>query len=185
MIADILFALWFFLPAGVANATPVLAAHIPIIKKLDHPMDFGKYFRGKRVFGPHKTWRGLITGMVAATLVLVIQQQLYIHTNWAANLADRVDYIHIPALILGPLFGFGALMGDAIESFLKRQRNIKPGQGWFPFDQTDYIIGGAIATMPFVQLTIFQYGWMLVAWLGIHILASYIGFKLHLKERPI
>ena len=184
-MADILFALWFFLPAGVANATPILAMHIPLIKKLDHPMDFGKTYRGQRVFGPHKTLRGLITGMIASTFMLLIQQQLYGDFQWAVTLAQQIDYATLPVWLLGPLFGFGALAGDAIESFFKRQRNIEPGAGWFPFDQTDYIIGGALVTMPFVQISLFQYGWMLLVWLGIHIIASYIGYKLHLKARPI
>lgn len=182
---DILFAFWFFLPAGVANATPVLAAHLPLIKKLDYPMDLGRTFRGKRVFGTHKTWRGLITGMLAATLVLWWQQIAVQQFGWAQWVAADVDYAHLPVLLLGPLFGFGALMGDAIESFFKRQRGVKPGDGWFPFDQTDYIIGGAIATMPFVQLSLLQYGWLLLLWLSLHVIASYIGYLAGLKEKPI
>lgn len=185
MIGDILFAIWFFLPAGVANMTPILAAHILLIQKLDYPMDFGKKFRGKRIFGSHKTWRGLITGMIAATIVLWLQQQLVIHVDWIADIANRVDYIHMPALVLGPLFGLGALLGDAFESFFKRQAGIRPGDGWFPFDQTDYIIGGAIATMPFVTLSTYQYIWLLVLWLMVHVIASYIGFLLKLKDKPI
>ncbi|MDQ5884847.1 MAG: CDP-2,3-bis-(O-geranylgeranyl)-sn-glycerol synthase, partial [Patescibacteria group bacterium] len=81
--------------------------------------------------------------------------------------------------------GIGALFGDAIESFFKRQRGIKPGDGWFPFDQTDYIIGGALATMPFIKLSILQYFILIIIWLIIHLIASFIGFKLHLKEKPI
>ena len=185
MLHDILFALWFFLPAGVANMTPIFAAHIPLIKKLDYPMDFGKTFRGQRVFGSHKTWRGLLTGMIAATLVLWLQQWLAGSFGWAEWLARDVDYASLPILVLGPLFGLGALLGDAIESFFKRQKGVKPGDGWFPWDQTDYIIGGAIATMPFVQLSIAQYGWLLVLWLATHLVASYIGYLLGLKDKPI
>ena len=185
MLGDILFAFWFFLPAGIANATPVLAAHIPLLKKLDQPMDFGRMFRGKRIFGTHKTWRGLITGMLAATLVLWWQQIAVQQFGWAQSLTGDVDYAHLPVLLLGPLFGFGALAGDAIESFFKRQHNVKPGHGWFPFDQTDYIIGGAIATMPFVTLSIKHYAWLLLLWLALHVIVSYIGYLLKLKARPI
>lgn len=185
MLHDIAFALWFFLPAGVANMTPIFAAHIPLIKKLDFPMDFGRTFRGHRVFGTHKTWRGLITGMIAATLVLWLQQWLAGSFGWADWVAQDVDYTSLPILILGPLFGFGALFGDAIESFFKRQRGIKPGDGWFPWDQTDYIIGGAIATMPFVQLSLTQYGWLLIIWLATHLIASYVGYLIGLKDKPI
>jgi CDP-2,3-bis-(O-geranylgeranyl)-sn-glycerol synthase len=149
---DILFALWFFLPAGVANATPIFMAKLPVLRDWNAPIDLGKSYRGKRILGDHKTWRGLITGILAATLTLWLQQLAVRHYGWAKTLTSDVDYATLPTLVLGPLFGFGALAGDAIESFFKRQRGTPPGQGWFPFDQTDYIIGGAIATAPFVQL---------------------------------
>lgn len=185
MFKTILFALWFFAPAGMANVTPILVAKLPWLHKFEAPIDLGLMYRGKRVFGAHKTWRGLITGVVMATATLALQQYLVAHFAWAQSLTAQVDYQQLPTLILGPLFGLGALAGDAIESFFKRQRNIPPGHGWFPFDQTDYIIGGAIATMPFVQLSILQYVWLILLWLLIHMLASYLGFLVGLKERPI
>lgn len=185
MFKDILFALWFFLPAGFANATPIFLAKIPFLATYDAPMDFGYTFRGKRVLGSHKTWRGLIGGVIAATLVLWLQQVLVRHTGWADSLTREVNYSQLPTLILGPLFGLGALLGDAIESFFKRQRGVPPGQGWFPFDQTDYIIGGAVATAPFVHLRFLQYVWLLLLWLLVHIVSSYVGYLVKLKERPI
>lgn len=185
MFKDILFALWFFLPAGIANMVPVFAAHIPLLKKWDAPIDGGLQFRGKRVFGSHKTWRGLVVGIVAGTLTLWLQQFAVEQYGWVQSFTHQVDYAHLPTLIMGPLFAIGALGGDAIESFFKRQRGIKPGYGWFPFDQTDYIIGGALATMPFVSLSIFQYGWLLLLWLVVHVISTVIGYLLGFKERPI
>lgn len=184
-LAELFFALWFFLPAGLANMIPILVAKMPGLKQYDAPIDGGKTYRGKRIFGAHKTWRGLISGVVVATLALWLQQQAVLHNVWLADITDQVRYANLPTWIVGPLFGLGALGGDAIESFFKRQRNIAPGKGWFPFDQTDYVIGGALATAPFVQLYFWQYVWLLLLWLFVHVLASYIGFLLHLKERPI
>ncbi len=114
-----------------------------------------------------------------------MQVWLVEHSAWLADSTSQVDYTKLPILVLGPLFGFGALAGDCIESFFKRQVSREPGEGWFPFDQTDYIIGGAIATMPFVQLTIVQYLLLIVIWLAMHVVVSYIGYRLGLKERPI
>jgi CDP-2,3-bis-(O-geranylgeranyl)-sn-glycerol synthase len=185
MLKELLFALWFFLPAGVANMAPILVAAVPSLKKYDAPIDCNRTFRGKRILGDHKTWRGLVSGMIAATIVLGIQQLAVSHIHAVHVLTSQVNYAHLPTLILGPLFGLGALGGDAIESFFKRQRGVAPGRGWFPFDQTDYIIGGAVATMPFVTLSLPQYGLLLLLWLLVHIVVSYIGYKLHLKERPI
>lgn len=184
-VSDIWMAVWFFLPAGAANAIPVVVAHIPGLKQWDAPLDGRRTFRGRRIFGNHKTWRGLVAGMAASTLVLWLQQQIVVHEGWVAAFSASVDYLALPTLIVGPLFGLGALGGDAIESFFKRQRGVAPGHGWFPFDQIDYIIGGALVTAPFVHLTARHYLWMLIIWLGVHIVVSYIGYKLHLKERPV
>lgn len=185
MLGDIFFALWFFLPAGMANMIPIPVAKIPALRRFDSPIDGGATFRGKRVFGAHKTWRGLIAGIIAGTLTLALQQYLVGQSAWLQSITSQVDYASLPTLIMGPLFAIGALGGDAIESFFKRQRGIAPGKGWFPFDQTDYIVGGAIATMPFVTLSIWQYVWLLILWLVVHVIATVIGYLLGLKDRPI
>jgi len=185
LFKELFFALWFFLPAAIANMMPIFAAHWKFLEGHEYPMDFGKTYRGKRIFGAHKTIRGLIVGVIFSTLVLWLQQLAVAHIHFVAELTDQVDYTQLPVLVLGPLFGLGALLGDAIESFFKRQVGIKPGDGWFPFDQTDYIIGGAIATMPFVQLSILQYIWLIILWLIIHVISTFIGYNLGLKDKPI
>ncbi len=185
MLEYIIFALWFFLPAGVANVVPIFAAKLSPLQQFDAPMDFGKSWRGKRIFGAHKTWRGLIAGIIFATVALAMQQYLVRELGWFSHFSDRVDYTTLPTLVVGPLFAIGALGGDALESFFKRQFDIKPGDGWFPFDQTDYIIGGAIATLPFVNLSLLQYLWLLLIWVLIHIASTVIGYFFGLKDKPI
>lgn len=185
MLHDILFSLWFFLPAGVANVTPIFMKRVPLLSKWNTPMDGGKKFRDKRILGDHKTWRGIVTGILFATLVLWLQQSAVAHYPWAASLTEQVDYASFPVLILGPLFAIGALGGDALKSFFKRQMGTPAGQKWIPFDQLDYIIGGAIAVLPYARLTVAQYIWLLVIWFGAHLLSSYIGWLTGFKESPI
>lgn len=184
-LKDLFFTLWFFLPAGLANAAPIFVAKMPIIKAWDAPIDGHKTYRGRRILGDHKTWRGLVVGILMSTFVLWLQQIASAHIGWVHDWTSQVDYAALTVLIVGPLFGLGALGGDAIESFFKRQRDVAPGHGWFPFDQTDYVIGTAIVTAPFVQLQFIQYVQLLFIWLLIHVVASYVGYLLHLKERPI
>ena len=173
MLQDILFAIWFLLPAAVANAVPVFAAAIPFLKKFDAPIDAGK------------TWRGIIAGIIVSTLILWVQVLLAGQFEWARYVADGVDYSVLPILILGPLFAIGALGGDAIESFFKRQKNIKSGGAWIPFDQLDYIIGSVLISLFFVVLSPLQYVLIFIVWFLMHLLASYVGFKLGLKKDPI
>jgi len=185
MIQDILLAIWFLLPAAVSNAAPVFAAKIPALKKYNAPLDGGKTWRGHRIFGAHKTWRGIISGIIVATVILWIQQLLFIHTDWADFLSGGIDYAALPVLLLGPAFAIGALGGDAIESFFKRAKGIKSGGSWVPFDQIDYIIGSVLVSLFFVILTPAQYVWIFVVWFIVHLAASYIGYLLGLKKDPI
>jgi len=184
MLQDILFALWFLLPAAAANAAPVFAAAIPFLKKFDAPIDAGKTFRGRQLLGPHKTWRGIIAGIVVATVVIWLQTLLFEHFAWARYMADSVNYTRLP-LLLGPLFALGALGGDAIESFFKRQRGIQSGGTWVPFDQLDYIIGSVVVSLFFVTLPLVEYVWLFVIWFLAHLIASYTGYRLGLKQDPI
>lgn len=182
---DIFVAFWFFAPAGVANVVPILAARLPGLRAWTTPLDFGHSWRGARVLGDHKTWRGLVTGIVAATIIVWLQQFLVGQSDWLERQLAQIDYANLPTLLAGLLFGLGALGGDAIESFFKRRQRIAAGHSWFPFDQLDYIIGGALALLPLVRLELVQYLWLAILWLLIHLVASYIGYKAHLKDRPI
>jgi CDP-2,3-bis-(O-geranylgeranyl)-sn-glycerol synthase len=148
-------------------------------------MDFGKSFHGKPILGPHKTWRGILSGVFVATLTFWIQQRLAADTSWAHSLTSSIDYAHLPTLIVGPLFGIGALGGDALKSFFKRRRGMTAGAAWVPFDQLDYIIGGVVATAPFATLSLAQYAWLITLWVAIHIVSTWTGWLLHLKDSPI
>lgn len=181
---DAFLVLWLFLGAGIANAAPVFASRLPYLNKWNTPLDGGLQFRGKRLFGKNKTWRGLVCGVIAATLTLSLQQWLAATFQWNIVINDT-QFTELPTLILGPLLGAGPLIGDAIESFFKRQVNIPPGKSWFPFDQIDYIIGGLIFTWPITPLTLTQYVWVFVLGFGGHLLISYIGYLIHLKDKPI
>lgn len=185
MIHDILFLLWLALPSIFANVAPIPVSKISWLKKYNAPMDFGKTFRGKRIFGAHKTWRGLIAGIIAATLVFWLQQVLVGQYAWAANLTSQLDYTQLPTLILGPLFAIGALGGDAIESFFKRQRGIPPGGGWFPWDQLDSVLGTAVVVLPFIVLSPLQYVLIIAMMPVIHLISTRIGYLIGLKDSPI
>lgn len=185
MIDDILFAFWFMVPAAAANGAPILSARMPLLSRWNTRMDFGKQLHGTPIFGPHKTWRGLVSGMIAATIVLYIQQLLAGNFGFIRDFTDSVDYTALPTLLLGPLFGLGALGGDAIESFFKRRRGTPSGESWLPFDQIDYIIGAILVSLPFFVLTLRQYALIIVIWFFVHLASTYLGWKVGLKAKPI
>ncbi len=185
MFAEILFALWFFLPAGLANAAPVFANKIPNSDWLARPLDFGKHLRGRRIFGEHKTFRGLLAGIVVAEITIVLQWFAYQHNSWFRSISLHVDYSHINILLLGFLFAVGALGFDAIKSFFKRQIGVKPGGVWFPFDQIDYIVGGLLLSALVVDIPHSSYYWIGLIWFLIHPVSTFVGWLVGLKDSPI
>lgn len=181
----ILFAIWFFLPAGLANAAPVFAAKLPGLRSWDTPIDFGRKFRGKRILGDNKTWRGVVFGIFLATVTLALQVWAFNNFGWAQDVANNINYFILPVFILGPLFAIGALGGDALESFFKRQRGIQSGKSWFPFDQLDYIVGGLIASFFVIELTMQEYLAVVVVWFCLHIIATFVGYLIGLRDVKI
>ncbi len=185
MLETVLFALWFFLPAGTANMAPVPTAKVPGLRRLNAPLDFGATWRGRRVFGAHKTWRGLVAGIIAAVATLGLQQYLVRTYGWFGSAAGDAGYLALPTVWLGVLFALGALGGDAVKSFFKRRRNIAPGQVWLPYDLIDHIVGAAIVAAPFVLFEWWVYPVVVFIWLFANLAVSYSGYLLHLKESPL
>lgn len=180
----ILSILWFFLPAGLGNLAPILANKIPAIQKYTYPLDFHKKFRGKRIFGNHKTIRGLISGIIIGIITVYLQVFLYNHFQFF-RYVSLFNYNHINPLLLGLFAASGALIGDAVKSFFKRQLNIPSGKSWFPFDQIDYILGGIIFTYFYIKLDTTTYIVLFIIWFLMHILSTFIGWLLRLKKDPI
>lgn len=177
----ILQALYFFLPAYLANIAPVIVAKI-CGHNFETPIDFGRSWRGYRIFGDHKTWRGLIAGIVVGALVGYFQG-IWFH-GYLGSALSIVNYNNFNPILLGGLLGFGAIAGDAIKSFFKRRRNLPPGTAWFPFDQLDFVIGGLAATVFIVNVPILIIVLIVVITPALHIISNKIGYKLGLKSNP-
>lgn len=146
----ILQLLYLYLPAYIANMTPFLARRI--FPKWNTPIDLNMKINRKRILGKNKTIRGLLCGTIAAIITTGIQKtieptnlQIISYENW---------------MIIGFLLGFGALTGDAIKSFFKRQLEIKPGQPLYIIDQIDYILGATLFISPY-----FFIGWTALTYL--------------------
>lgn len=118
---------YLMIPAYIANMAPVFARRI----HWNTPLDFGLTLRNKRIFGENKTWRGLIFGVIVGTLVGIILSQIY----WTFPFS---------AIKWSFYASSGALLGDAVKSFFKRQFDVESGKSWFPFDQIDFSIGALI-----------------------------------------
>lgn len=184
ILNNLLIALWLLAGAGLANMAPVFASRIPVLKDWNKPLDLGLTFRNKPLLGKNKTWRGLASGIVIATLTVYLQQLSLTKLNADIDI-NGVSFIDLPTITLGILLGLGALVGDAIESFFKRQAGIDSGKSWFPFDQIDYIIGAIVFTWALIPLTLLQYSLLLLTGFVGHLVFSYIAYLLKFKKTPI
>lgn len=184
ILKELLFVFWFFAPAGVANVMAFFSSKIPYVKKFNQPVDARIKFRGKRILGSHKTIRGFVFGITMAIVCVYVEIFLYNQIPLLQDLLP-IDYKTIDPITLGFLLGFGALAGDAIKSFFKRQVNFPPGKSWVPFDQIDYILGGIVFTYFYIPLSIFEYILLFLVWFLLHPLLSFWGYILKLKRQPI
>ena len=184
ILALLFFAFWFFGPAGLANVLAFASGKIRILRPLNYPVDFGLKLRGKRILGSHKTIRGFVVGIVAAIMGVYLQVFLYTILPWQQQLFP-IDYTVVNPVLLGFLLGFGALAGDSVKSFFKRQMGIQPGRSWFPYDQIDYIGGGIVLTWFYVPLAWYEYILIFLVWFLIHPLATFIGFLFKVRHKPI
>lgn len=150
MMNIILQALYFMLPAYVANALPVVFSNIDMGKFFERPIDLGHKWRGVRIFGDNKTVKGFFVGVVGGIITCFIQFLLFGHGYLHG--ISVVNYTLVGAIVIGFLLGFGALTGDAIKSFIKRRVGIEPGQPFIVFDQIDYVIGSLIFVLLAVAL---------------------------------
>lgn len=184
MFETVFFTLWFFAPAGFANLAAFASGKIGFLKKFDYPADFNIKIAGKRILGAHKTLRGFITAIIVGIIVCAIEVFFYSNFYSIRELVP-IDYYTVNPVILGAFLGFGALAGDAIKSFFKRRIDILPGRSWFPFDQIDYIIGGVIFSLFYIQLSFGQYVVLFIVWFLIHPITTFFGYLFKLRHEPI
>lgn len=150
MTTLILQALYFMLPAYIANAVPNFLPYLKMGKVLDSPVDMGRSFKGKRIFGDNKTVKGFVFGTIFAILTCLMQFALYKNGYWLS--ITVVNYTFIGAFVIGFLLGFGALVGDSVKSFVKRRIDIEPGRSFPVFDQIDFVIGSLVFVLMAVAL---------------------------------
>ncbi len=96
-----------------ANGLPWMAGRV-FRGRWGAPLDFGLRIGRHRLFGSHKTWRGLLTAAVACAAVGAV-----LHLGWWT----------------GCLFGVLSMLGDALSSCIKRRLDKPPGTDILLLDQ--------------------------------------------------
>jgi CDP-2,3-bis-(O-geranylgeranyl)-sn-glycerol synthase len=153
-----------------------------IVKKLFNnlafPLDFNKKIGNKPIFGKHKTFRGLVFGILFAVIIAYLQFLLY-DNNILVDIAI-IDYSNW--LLIGLLMGFGAMLGDLAESFVKRRINYESGKPFVPFDQLDFVVGGLIFVYPLVVLSLDKIVIILILSFVLDIIVNHLAFYLKIRK---
>ncbi len=124
--------LYLFLPTFAANATPVVVSAIPWIKRHNYPVL-------PKFLGHHKTAWGFASGMIAGILTGVLQWSL----RDIVTLTTLQDDLML-SILVSILLSAGALIGDAVESAVKRGVGM-PSGAHLPFwDNVDYMLGSIL-----------------------------------------
>lgn len=170
-VVDLARALYFIFPAYCANA-------IPVIFGGGHPLDAGKtFFDGKPILGSHKTFRGFFFGLIVGTLVGFLQTLLSQYVLFQYDVQFRYD------VLLGFMLSLGALVGDLIESFIKRRLDLPPGSSLPVADQLDFVAGALLFSLlvspPSLAMAII----IVVITPPIHLLTNYLANVLGVKRK--
>lgn len=168
---------------GIAN---MIFCKTPFYKKHNAPIDFGRTYKNKRIFGENKTWIGFL-GMIVFCMIgqllsgflcksFSLQNQFYEHHS------NTVGW----NLALGACLGFLYMLFELPNSFIKRRLDIKPGKTtnlfFFVFDQIDSLIGVMLVLFFTSDINL----WIYLCYVGLggltHIVINLILYKLRVRK---
>ena len=181
--------LWLALPiiaAGLVHLAVMKLDLWPALRRL--PIDGGLTFRGRRLFGDNKTWRGALVTISSTTVTAWALAQVH---ECCYRLPTLVPFAETHPVLWGLLLGTGYIVGELPNSFVKRRIGIGPGESGSGFvgavfwvvDQLDSLAGMLLVTRPVWQptapLVLLLVAIMLVA----HPIGAWVMVLFGLKDR--
>jgi dolichol kinase len=149
-------ALYLIAPVVIAGVVHGFVIKKRLLPALARPLDGGRTFRGRPVFGRNKTWRGLVVMSFVSTAIVLVQRLLSFHDAFRS--VSVVDYRAGSTFALGIALGLGYSLGELPNSFLKRRLGIEPGRRaprrgalQHVVDQGDSAAGVTLALLLFVR----------------------------------
>jgi hypothetical protein len=180
---------YLFFPLLVGLSLHGFCIKYDILAFLCRPIDRGRRFRGKRIFGDNKTYRGLVVVSLGTAIGFGLQS-LLLHRMAPVRSIELFDYAFFKSVALGLAVGLAAMLSELPNSFIKRRFDIAPGtaaRGWkavvfYVYDQIDFLLGAWLVLAIVVPVTVWRVslsaGLLLVA----HQIMSSVGYALGMRR---
>ncbi|HSH30707.1 MAG TPA: CDP-archaeol synthase [Thiohalobacter sp.] len=146
-----------------ANGAPILAQRL-LGRHLDWPLDGGLVLSDhQRLLGRSKTLRGVVSALLLTPIA-------------ALGLGE-------PAW-LGGLVALGAMLGDALSSFVKRRLGRPASSQALGLDQIPEALLPLLLVREHLQLDVLTITLLVVAFLILELLLSKLLYRLRIRRRP-
>jgi len=178
----ICYSIYLMIPAYLANGSALVFGG-------GTPMDFGhNAWDGRRLIGDGVTWRGTIGaglfGMLIGGLLGYLSTLGFcsFYFNLLTSNLTGISNPIIQGLTVGFLLGFGALIGDAIGSFIKRRLNFERGKAVPLLDQLDFVVVALIFVSFVVDINLYMVICILILSVFFHLGANMLAYAINLKD---
>jgi CDP-2,3-bis-(O-geranylgeranyl)-sn-glycerol synthase len=147
----------------IANGTPVIVKKL-LNQDLDLALDGGlNFFDGRRLFGPSKTIRGVVSAVLVTTLCAMLME-----LEW----------------FIGAVIGSVSMAGDLFSSFIKRRLNMPPSSMALGLDQVPESLLPLLVVQPMLKLSVMDIAAVVVIFSVGGLAISRILYKLNIRDRP-
>jgi len=147
----------------VANGSPILA-RLLLGKRFQRALDGGLLLSdGSPLLGGAKTVRGVISAVLATTLVAPI-----LGFSW----------------IIGMLIGGCAMLGDVMSSFIKRRMGLAPSSMALGLDQIPESALPLLVCKPLLDISWFQVVYLTLIFIVLELLLSRLLYMMGIRKHP-
>lgn len=182
---------YLFLPLLGGAAFHGLCMKFNWLNFLARPFDGGKTFRGRPLFGPNKTIRGIVSVGVGTSVLFGLQTDL-LHFIPVFRSVELFDYHNENGWLLGFALGLSAMLSELPNSFVKRQLNITPGESargpaqpiFYVLDQLDLLLGAWVVLAFVLRVTPQRVALSVIIIFVVHQLVTQTGYVLGVRATP-
>jgi hypothetical protein len=184
----ILQLLVFSIPAGIGAILHMLAVKYDLFPSLKIPIDMHQSYKGQRIFGNSKTWRGVIL-MVLFSIIgsYLLVYLLYIYPGLAAY--NIIDFNEHSPVFYGCLFGLAYTLAELPNSFYKRRKGIDEGKRGHIInilvDQADSPIGCMVLLAPFCDISLMFFITGCFFYLLLHLFFNVLLYSIGIRKNPL